>query len=95
LFASGVGQSTIRKLVKFHGADLVLTDAAVKEIARIALERGVGARGLRAVVVEVTERILFDVKPVTCLAPIALGEQQDRFPLGAWPFASPTISSAS
>ena len=36
-----------RKLVRFHGADLVFTDAAVREIARIALERGTGARGLR------------------------------------------------
>ena len=41
-----------RKLVRFHGADLVFTDAAIKEIARIALERGTGARGLRAVVEE-------------------------------------------
>ncbi|MGA2885839.1 MAG: hypothetical protein ABSE80_11880 [Halobacteriota archaeon] len=37
-----------RKLVKFHDADLVFTDAAVREISRIALERGVGARGLVA-----------------------------------------------
>ena len=29
-----------RKLVKFHGADLVFTDAAVREIAKIAHERG-------------------------------------------------------
>jgi ATP-dependent Clp protease ATP-binding subunit ClpX len=35
-----------RKLVKFHGAELLFTDAAVKEIARIALERGTGARGV-------------------------------------------------
>ena len=35
-----------RKLVRFHGADLMFTDAAVKEIARIALERGTGARGI-------------------------------------------------
>ena len=51
-----------RKLVKFHGADLLFTDAAVKEIARIALERGTGARGLRSVVVEVLEGVLFDAK---------------------------------
>ena len=44
-----------RKLVRFHGADLVFTDAAVREIARIALERGTGARGLRSVVEEVLE----------------------------------------
>jgi ATP-dependent protease Clp ATPase subunit len=29
-----------RKLVRFHGADLMFTDAAIKEIARIALEQG-------------------------------------------------------
>jgi len=51
-----------RKLVRFHGADLMFTDAAVKEIARIALERGTGARGLRSVVEEVLEAVLFDVE---------------------------------
>ena len=44
-----------RKLVRFHGADLLFTDAAIKEIARIALERGTGVRGLRSVVEEVLE----------------------------------------
>ena len=51
-----------RKLVRFHGADLVFTDAAVREIARIALERGTGARGLRGVVEEVLEGVMFDVE---------------------------------
>ena len=51
-----------RKLVRFHGADLMFTDAAIKEIARIALERGTGARGLRSVVEEVLEGVLFDVE---------------------------------
>ncbi len=51
-----------RKLVRFHGADLVFTDAAIKEIARIALERGTGARGLRSVVEEVLEGVLFEVE---------------------------------
>jgi len=51
-----------RKLVRFHGSDLMFTDAAVKEIARIALERGTGARGLRSVVEEVLEGVLFDVE---------------------------------
>src|SRR5271166_3573603 len=51
-----------RKLVKFHGADLMFTDGAVKEIARIALERGTGARGLRSVVEEVLEEVLFEVE---------------------------------
>jgi len=51
-----------RKLVRFHGADLVFTDTAIKEIARIALERGTGARGLRSVVEEVLEGVLFEVE---------------------------------
>jgi ATP-dependent Clp protease ATP-binding subunit ClpX len=29
-----------RMLVQFHGADLIFTDAAVREIARLASERG-------------------------------------------------------
>jgi len=52
-----------RKLVRFHGADLMFTETAVREIARIALERGTGARGLRAVVEEVLEGVLFDPEP--------------------------------
>jgi ATP-dependent Clp protease ATP-binding subunit ClpX len=41
----------------------MFTDAAVKEIALMALERGKGARGLRAVVEETLEPVLFDVEP--------------------------------
>ncbi len=51
-----------RKLVRFHGADLMFTDAAVREIARIALQRGTEARGLRAVIEEVLEGVLFEVE---------------------------------
>jgi ATP-dependent Clp protease ATP-binding subunit ClpX len=35
-----------RKLVKFHGAELMFTDAVVKKIAKMALQCGTGARGL-------------------------------------------------
>ena len=49
-----------RKLVRFHNADLLFTDAAIREIARIALDPGTGARGLRSVVVAVLEAVLFD-----------------------------------
>ncbi len=36
-----------RKLVKFHGADLVFTNEAVKEIASFGLACGAGARALK------------------------------------------------
>ncbi len=35
---------------------------AIKEIAKIALERGTGARGLRSVIEEVLEPVLFEVE---------------------------------
>ena len=51
-----------RKLVRFHGADLMFTDAAIREIARFAFVRGTGARGLRSVVEEILEGVLFEVE---------------------------------
>jgi ATP-dependent Clp protease ATP-binding subunit ClpX len=51
-----------RKLIRFHGADLVFTDAAIKEVARIALAQGTAARGLRSVIEEVLEPVVFDVE---------------------------------
>ena len=51
-----------RNLVRFHGADLMFTETAVKEIARIALLRATGARGLRSVVDKVLEGVLFDAE---------------------------------
>jgi len=83
-----------RKLVRFHGADLVFTDAAVREIARIALERGTGARGLRSVVEEVLEGVLFEVeagvryvvteKTVRGGEPVKQSMSQSRAPLSSW-----------
>ena len=46
--------------LSLHGADLTFTDAAIKEIATIALEHGTGARSLRSVIEEVLEGVLFD-----------------------------------
>ncbi|MGO8898541.1 MAG: hypothetical protein ACLQU5_09345 [Isosphaeraceae bacterium] len=45
-----------------HEVDLMLTDGAINEIARIALGRGAGARGLRAVVEEVLEAVMYDAE---------------------------------
>ena len=52
-----------RKLLKYRHADLEFTDGAVRAIAKVAHERGTGARGLRAVVERVVEGILF--RPAT------------------------------
>jgi ATP-dependent Clp protease ATP-binding subunit ClpX len=50
-----------RKLLRLQGADLEFTDGAIKEIARLAHERKVGARGLRAVVEQIVEGVMFEV----------------------------------
>ncbi len=52
-----------RKLLKYRHADLEFTEGAVRAIARVAHERGTGARGLRAIVERVMEPILFDPQP--------------------------------
>ena len=41
----------------------MFADGATNEIARIALVHGTGARGLRSVMVEVLEEVLFDPEP--------------------------------
>jgi C-terminal, D2-small domain, of ClpB protein len=48
--------------MRFHGADLTFTEGAMREIARVALERGTGARGLRSVVEDVLEGVLFEAE---------------------------------
>ena len=50
-----------RKLLRLQGTDMDFTPDAINEIARLAYERGVGARGLRAVVEQVVENVMFEV----------------------------------
>lgn len=49
------------KLLSMDGVELSFTDAAIKEIARVAHLRGTGARGLRAILERVMLEIMFDV----------------------------------
>ncbi|QDV36877.1 ATP-dependent Clp protease ATP-binding subunit ClpX [Tautonia plasticadhaerens] len=55
-----------RKLLAYHRASLVISDGALREVARIAHERGTGARGLRAILERVMEPVLFDPRPWAC-----------------------------
>jgi len=50
-----------RKLFSLDGVDLEFTDDAVGAIADLALERGTGARGLRAIVEETLLDVMFEV----------------------------------
>jgi len=50
-----------KKLFDLDGVDLQFTDDAVEAIADLALERGTGARGLRAIVEETLLDVMFEV----------------------------------
>src|SRR5699024_8673789 len=50
-----------RKLFELDGVDLEFTPEAVEAVADLALERGTGARGLRAILEEVLLGVMYDV----------------------------------
>ncbi len=50
-----------RKILSLEGVGLTFDPAAVRAIARKALDRGTGARGLRAVIEEVMGDVMFDI----------------------------------
>jgi ATP-dependent Clp protease ATP-binding subunit ClpX len=50
-----------RKILGMEGVGLTFDPAAIRAIARKAIERGTGARGLRAVIEEIMRDVMFDI----------------------------------
>lgn len=50
-----------KKLVGMDGVDVVFTDDAISGIAKRAIERGTGARGLRAIMEEIMLPIMYEI----------------------------------
>lgn len=50
-----------RKLFDVDGVDLVFTDEAIDRIARISLDKGTGARGLRSIIEHTLETTMFEL----------------------------------
>ena len=50
----------VKELLATDGVELTFTEGALREIVRYAMERGAGARGLRAIVEEVVSDLLFE-----------------------------------
>lgn len=50
-----------KKLLEFDGVELEFEPEAVHAIARIALERGTGARGLRSIVEKAMQEVMFNI----------------------------------
>ena len=49
-----------QKLLAMEGIDLSFTDSALRELARMALKRNTGARGLRAIVENIMLEVMFE-----------------------------------
>jgi len=49
------------ELLELDGVKLSFTDGALKEIARMSIERNTGARGLRSIVEETMQNTMFDI----------------------------------
>jgi len=76
-----------RKLFELDGVDLEFTDEAIQSIADKALERGTGARGLRAIIEETLLYVMYDVPSradvakVVITDAVVMGEAEPTFVL--------------
>ena len=61
-----------RKLFRMEGVDLSFEPGAIREIAKVALERKTGARGLRAIMEELMTELMFEVGTPSSDAPASL-----------------------
>src|SRR5262249_4744463 len=63
-----------QKLFDFNNVELRFTDGAVREIARKALKRKTGARGLRAILEEIMLDTMYDVPSVEDVKEVVVSE---------------------
>ncbi|GEM47737.1 ATP-dependent Clp protease ATP-binding subunit ClpX [Deinococcus cellulosilyticus] len=73
-----------QSLFEFQGVHLTFKDETLKEVARRALSRKTGARGLRAVMEKAMTDLLFEL-PMPGLTDIEFGPEHIDNPLGAIP----------
>lgn len=59
-----------RKLFEIDGVDLEFTPQAVSAIAELALQRGIGARGLRSILEEILLEVMYEVPSDTDIAKV-------------------------
>ncbi len=64
-----------QKLLAMDGVELVFTEGALREIAREAMRRKTGARGLRAIVEEIMTDVMFEVPSRKDVAKVIIDEE--------------------
>ena len=63
-----------RHLFALDGVELIIDDAAIAAIARLAAERGTGARGLRSMMEQILQPVMFEIPDRTDVVSIVIGE---------------------
>lgn len=64
-----------RQLFHYQGIDLTFTDAALRRIAKLAMDRGTGARGLRGIMESVLRKTMFELPSTQGIAQCIVDEQ--------------------
>ncbi len=67
-----------KKLCEMDGVELEFTDTAMDAVADQAILRGTGARGLRAIMEEVLQSVMYDIPSRTDVAKVVITEQTVR-----------------
>ena len=78
-----------RRLFQMEGADVEFTDSALTTIARLALEKKTGARGLRSIVENVMLDILYDLPDLPSGGTYQVTEDTVAGRAGVLPIGSP------
>ena len=66
------------RLLEMDGVELVFEEKALEAIAELAIEREIGARGLRAVVESVMQKIMYDVPSDSEIVKVTVTEEAIR-----------------
>ena len=83
-----------QRLMRMHGVDLEFTDGALRVIARAALRRETGARGLRTLVERLLTEAMFEVPDAPDVVKVVVDESSARRGLGLSLFDEPKTAGA-
>lgn len=64
-----------QELIKLDGSELSFTDGALRAMAELAIKRNTGARGLRSIIEEVMQDVMFDLPSREDVAKVVIGKQ--------------------
>lgn len=87
-----------QRLMDMHGVPLEFTDGALKAVARAALRRGTGARGLRTLLEKLLTEAMFEVPDAPGVVGVVVDEESVEVGLGggwagSWGMKNPASGS--